>query len=88
MSRLGGSRILDPCICESRRLLAGGYPRPGTLEALLDASVTAFVDLTQPGEIEPYGAALARLPELRDAIGRRDPSPEMPEQRALVERWR
>ena len=35
----------------------------------------------------PNHEALARLAELRAAIGRRDPSPEMPEQRALVERW-
>ncbi len=141
---------------EPERVLAGPHPRTATVSPLLDAGVTAFVDLTQPGELEPYEAlvgdavhhrmpigdfgvptdaemtrtlelidallaaghrvyihcyfgvgrtgtvvachlvrhgtssteALARLAELRAAIGRHDPSPEMPEQRALVERWR
>jgi protein-tyrosine phosphatase len=36
----------------------------------------------------PSGDVLARVAELRAAAGRRDPSPEMPAQRALVERWR
>ena len=32
--------------------------------------------------------ALARIAKLREAIGRYDASPEMPEQRDLVGRWR
>jgi protein-tyrosine phosphatase len=141
---------------EPGRLLAGAHPRPETLPALADAGITAYVDLTQPGEIDPYehligdavhhrlpvgdfgvptdaqltatldlidallagghgvyvhcwagvgrtgtvvachlirhgmesGAALARIATLREQIGRYDASPEMPEQRALVQRWR
>jgi protein-tyrosine phosphatase len=141
---------------EPGRLLAGDHPRAENADALVAAGVTAFVDLTQPDEIDPYvdlfdgavhhrmpvgnfgvpsddemtatldllddlladghvvyvhcwagvgrtgtvvachlvrhgmsgRAALARLAELREAIGRHDLSPEMPEQRALVERWR
>ena len=48
------------------RLLAGEYPLEH-LEALLDAGVTAFVDLTRAGEssrrgdLPPYGERLERL---------------------------
>jgi protein-tyrosine phosphatase len=138
------------------KLAAGPLPRPETVRELLDAGITAFVDLTQTGELDAYDRligdaqhhrrsigdfgiptdaaltetldlidrllaeghgvyvhcwagvgrtgtvvachlirhgtpnteAIARLAALRSAIGRSDPSPEMPEQRALVERWR
>jgi protein-tyrosine phosphatase len=141
---------------EPGRLLAGPHPRPETLPALAEAGITAFVDLTQPGEVDAYdhligdavhhqlpigdfgvptdaeltatldlidallsdgrrvyvhcwagvgrtgtvvachlirhgmpnAEALAEVATLRAAIGRHDPSPEMPAQRALVERWR
>ena len=36
----------------------------------------------------PAADAVAHLAELRAARGRRDRSPEMPAQRAFVERWR
>ncbi len=141
---------------EPGRLAAGPHPRPETVRGLLDAGITAFVDLTQAGELDAYdgligdavhhrrpigdfgiptddaltetldlidglqaeghavyvhcwagvgrtgtvvachlirhgmgsGEALARIASLREQIGRYDASPEMPEQRALVERWR
>ena len=141
---------------EPGRLLAGPYPRPELLPELVDAGVTAYIDLTQPGELDAYdhligdavhhrlpvgdfgvptdaeltatldlidelledgqrvyvhcwagvgrtgtvvachlirhgmpnAEALARIAALRAEIGRHDPSPEMPAQRALVERWR
>ena len=34
---------------EPGRLLAGPYPRPELLPELVDAGVTAYIDLTQPG---------------------------------------
>ena len=141
---------------EPGKLAAGPHPRPETVQALLDAGVTAFVDLTQAGELDAYASligdavhhrrsigdfgiptddaltetldlidrlqaeghavyvhcwagvgrtgtvvachlirhgmandeALARIAQLREQIGRYDASPEMPEQRGLVERWR
>lgn len=141
---------------EPGRLAAGPHPRRETVPELLDAGITAFVDLTRAGELDAYdgliGAAvhhrrpigdfgiptddaltgtldlidglqaeghavyvhcwagvgrtgtvvachlirrgmhgdeaLARIAKLREAIGRYDASPEMPEQRTLVERWR
>jgi protein-tyrosine phosphatase len=141
---------------EPGRLLAGPYPRPETLPALAAVGITAYIDLTQAGELDEYdhligsavhhrravgdfgvptdaeltatldlidellddghciyvhcwagvgrtgtvvachlirqgmpnAEALAQIATLRAAIGRHDPSPEMPAQRALVERWR
>lgn len=57
------------------RLLAGPYPgASGTREtrrrtALLEAAgVTLFVDLTEPGELEPYAALLERARHVRRPI--------------------
>ncbi|RDI75465.1 hypothetical protein Gocc_1263 [Gaiella occulta] len=57
------------------RLLAGPYPgasaaretprRTAQLEA---AGVTLFVDLTEPGELEPYAALLERARHVRRPI--------------------
>jgi protein-tyrosine phosphatase len=141
---------------EPGRLLAGPYPRPELLPELAEAGITAYIDLTQAGELDAYddqigdavhhrlpvgdfgvptdaeltatldlidelladgqrvyvhcwagvgrtgtvvachlirhglpnAEALERIATLRAEIGRHDPSPEMPAQRALVERWR
>jgi protein-tyrosine phosphatase len=141
---------------EPGRLAAGPHPRPESVGELLGAGITAFVDLTQAGELDAYDRligdavhhrrpigdfgiptdealtetlelidglldegrvvyvhcwagvgrtgtvvachlirhgmaadeALCRIATLREEIGRYDASPEMPEQRALVERWR
>lgn len=56
------SRPIDYCYwVRQGALLAGEYPRTkeersssAKLAALVDAGVTAFVDLTQPGELSPY----------------------------------
>jgi hypothetical protein len=53
--------VRPPTWIESERLLAGWHPcawgREGAaaeLRRLLDLGVTLFLDLTQPGELEPY----------------------------------
>ena len=67
-------RPIDHCYWVSDRFLAGEYPRAktgcdvfGKLEALLDAGVTLFVDLTEEGELLSYGG------ELKSAEHRRFP---------------
>ena len=54
------------------RLMAGEYPgakhraeAEAKLTALLDAGVTAFVDLTEPGELEGYAEVLGVIAERR-----------------------
>ncbi len=71
---------------ERDRFLAGEYPGsldPSAAEkkirALADAGVTAFVDLTEEGELEPY-AHLVRAPALHQRFPIRDLSvPSRPE---------
>lgn len=90
------------------RLLAGPYPgASGTREtrrrtALLEAAgVTLFIDLTEPGELEPYAALLerarhgldggdpvARIAQLRAGIPGARRSPETAAQRSLMRGWR
>jgi len=41
---------------EAGRLLAGGYPGTDAERLAVEAGVTLFVDLTEEGELEPYGA--------------------------------
>lgn len=56
------------------RLIAGEYPglppnaphAADKLGALLDAGVTAFIDLTEPGELAPYAESLAALASERN----------------------
>ena len=60
------ARPIDNCYwVRAGRLLAGEYPRtkeerstPAKLDALLDAGVAAFIDLTEPDELLPYGHRL------------------------------
>jgi hypothetical protein len=76
------------------KLLAGPYPFD--IDALLDAGVTTFIDLTEDGELEPYavpagvthrrfGVADRALERVRELTG--GPCPEVGEQEALVLRW-
>ena len=51
---------------EPGRLLAGRYP--GSLEELVAAGVTLFVDLTEEGELEPYAARLTGARHVRFPI--------------------
>ena len=73
------------------RLLAGEYPGGLTPEQtqvrvarLLEAGVNSFIDLTQPGEVEPYEAALpVSIDYLRKPI-RDHGTPMVPEQMAEI----
>lgn len=57
---------------EPNRLLAGEYPAsteaalaPGRLQAYLDCGITDFIDLTTPGELDPYQGLLEDLARSR-----------------------
>jgi hypothetical protein len=70
------TRPHENCYWLAPRLLAGEYPGAITradalprLRAILDAGVTFFLDLTEPGELAPYAALLA------EAAGARRPAP-------------
>ena len=54
-----------PTVIEQGRLIAGRHPcawgsenAPLEVRALVDAGVTLFLDLTQPGELEPYASLI------------------------------
>ena len=58
---------------EPGRFLAGSYPSERdpvaadrTLDVLLDAGIRCWIDLTQPGELEPYEDRLLTLAAARD----------------------
>jgi protein-tyrosine phosphatase len=55
-----------PTVIEPERVIAGRHPcawgqenAASAVQDLLDAGVTLFLDLTQPGELEPYAALVA-----------------------------
>lgn len=52
---------------EPARLLAGRYPHE-SVNALVEAGVTLFVDLTEQGELDPYTVRLAGARHLRRPI--------------------
>ena len=54
---------------EPGRLLAGAYPRPETVPVLADAGITAFVDLTQPDELDPYDGLIGDAVHHRMPVG-------------------
>jgi ADP-ribosyl-[dinitrogen reductase] hydrolase len=72
------------------KLLAGGYPdSEGGPEALLDAGIDAFLDLTAPGEALPeYGERLARAASARgrSVETARSPIADMSADREAVDR--
>lgn len=60
-----GTPIPNSYWVEPGRLLAGEYPGPtrsesGRVQALLDAGITSFIDLTAEGELPPYDGGLGR----------------------------
>ena len=66
---------IEYCYQVSDRFLAGEYPRTKTgqnvfdkLDALLEAGVTLFVDLTEEGELLPYANWLESAEHLRFPI--------------------
>jgi protein-tyrosine phosphatase len=55
--------VRPPTVIERGRLIAGRHPcawgpenAPLEVRELVDAGVTLFLDLTQPGELEPYAS--------------------------------
>jgi protein-tyrosine phosphatase len=55
--------VRPPTVIEQGRLIAGRHPcawgsenAPLEVRDLVDAGVTLFLDLTQPGELEPYAS--------------------------------
>ncbi len=69
------------CYYVAPRLIAGEYPggagreTTARIERHLDAGITAFLDLTEAGELAPYDALLARAATAREltALYRRMP---------------
>ena len=54
---------------EPGKLAAGPHPRPENVRELLDAGITAFVDLTQAGELDAYTGLIGDAVHHRRSIG-------------------
>lgn len=79
---------------EPGRILAGDYPAGDTEEAtaerlrrLVDSGIDCFLDLTEPGELEPYASLLAGAGSARPIVHLRQPIRDhgLPESAARME---